>query len=348
MPLALDRHRPRASGWNVTFLVNCKGEVVRHTSKQAGFTLVELLVVIAIIGILVALLLPAIQAAREAARRAECSNNLKQIGLAMLNFHNTRKKFPLSRLACHHGSWVNELWPYMEEASLASAWDPVDSYHFQDEEVITTMTPGMFCPSRRPPMLSTSGDSRGGLPHRPGATGDYAGCAGHGHTGISHTWDWYDRPFSPAVPGASGIIVRSQHGPHCGGTDPDLKYMGGEEPYIGLKKVIDGSSKTFLAGEKHVPKIGFGIGQPHGDNSIYNGDFADTIVRWAGEGYGLAQTPDEYSLTSHLIFGSTHPGACQFVFADGRVQSLRTSMDTTVLGYLASRYDEQVVSGGDF
>ena len=87
----------------------------RSPAGSRGFTLVELLVVIAIIGILVALLLPAVQAAREAARRIQCTNHLKQIGLAIHNFHDAHKKLPPSRMPCNHGTWASEIWPYLEQ-----------------------------------------------------------------------------------------------------------------------------------------------------------------------------------------------------------------------------------------
>src|SRR5215475_8654036 len=98
-----------------------------HQPRQAppGFTLVELLVVIAIIGILVAFLLPAIQAAREAARRTQCQNNLKQIGLAVQSHHDTRKAFPMgrNRIDQFAVSWAFFLLPYMEETSIYNSWD---------------------------------------------------------------------------------------------------------------------------------------------------------------------------------------------------------------------------------
>src|SRR5262245_51298444 len=100
-----------------------------------GFTLVELLVVIAIIGILVALLLPAIQAAREAARRTQCVNHLKQLGIAIHNFHDARKGIPPSRLDNHHATWMFLVRPFMEDGALFDAWPAETDFYDMPESV---------------------------------------------------------------------------------------------------------------------------------------------------------------------------------------------------------------------
>src|SRR6188474_815114 len=131
----------------------------RNRVRKAGFTLVELLVVIAIIGVLVALLLPAVQAARESARRMSCGNNMRQLGLACHNFVDVRGVVPPSRTATagfpplgiprgmYHG-WACWLLPYMEQANLASKYDFTLHFgHANNRAAIQTQVPGFYCPS---------------------------------------------------------------------------------------------------------------------------------------------------------------------------------------------------------
>jgi len=128
-------------------------------SNKRGFTLVELLVVIAIIGILIALLLPAVQAAREAARRAQCSNNLKQIGLAMHNYESSYKSFPAGAYSCCWGTWLVALLPYMEQSNLEDEYDhrgkfdDPGGYRYSDARnlpVTTQRVQAYTCPSDTP------------------------------------------------------------------------------------------------------------------------------------------------------------------------------------------------------
>jgi prepilin-type N-terminal cleavage/methylation domain-containing protein/prepilin-type processing-associated H-X9-DG protein len=150
-----------------------------------GFTLVELLVVIAIIGILVALLLPAIQAARESARRSQCINNLKQVGIALHNYHDTRKHLPIGAYSCCHGTWVPAVLPFLEEQQLADIYQilPDSEASFNDDyrydkgtadvpnhnppmrniEVTTTRIATLTCPSDSPQVTIPTSHTKGGL-----------------------------------------------------------------------------------------------------------------------------------------------------------------------------------------
>ena len=328
--------------------------------RCGGFTLVELLVVIAIIGILVALLLPAVQAARDAARRSQCQNHLKQIGLAIHNFHGARGKIPPSRQPCHHGTWYSVLWDYLEESSAAGQWHPIWSYHYQPRENVQIQVPVYYCPGRRGPMLSISDDNVPGKPHIPGALGDYACCFGDGRcepgnlcasSPIRSHHDWPKEDVSGAFAHSEPI---GSHCPSYGGVWNYRFNRVNEVMAFSFKHVSDGLSNTLFVGEKHQPVEGWGQGMGPSvdwmDNSVYNPDFNLTVGRHAGPGYPLARDTEWTDWPYHFngYFGGPHTGVCQFVFGDGHVQALSVNISTTVLGYLATKAREEVVSGNDY
>jgi prepilin-type N-terminal cleavage/methylation domain-containing protein len=307
----------------------------RNPLRQ-GFTLVELLVVIAIIGILVALLLPAIQSAREAARRSQCTNNLKQIGLAIQLYESTHKFMPMSREGCHHYTWASALWPFLEEGSIAQQWHPTDPFWFQSLANIQYQVPTYYCPTRRsPPQLSQPPCDDRFAPFRGAALSDYAVVIGDD----DGPWDSWTLATSEKMKPAGCFVVATCR---CEGGLPNLRFLGNCKHYIQLKMVQDGLSKMLLVGEKHVPvaKVGHADG---GDCSVYSADVLINLGRFAGVQYPLAVTPNENSTYS---FGSSHTGICQFVFGDGGVRALPVSLDSVVLGYLANRRDGNVVPDG--
>jgi len=301
-----------------------------------GFTLVELLVVIAIIGVLVALLLPAVQAAREAARRMTCSNHLKQIGLAIQLYEDNNKKLPNSRRDFRETVNVLLL-PYLEQANLFDLWDFELEYYDQPDQVRLVAVPAYFCPSRRSAadaaQGSLNGDSRLGAAHLPGALGDYLSCAGD----PSGTVDF---PIGhPAIdednPPTNGAFQMENAWP---------LHFGGLWGAVRLSMISDGLSNTIFFGEKHIPQVGvdptlYGFGNAPADGSAFNGDHAGSF-RKLGVGSPLARGDVD---PARLLFGSSHPGICQFVFGDGSVRSLAAEADEIVLGYLANREDEQVI-----
>ena len=118
--------------------------------RAAGFTLVELLVVIAIIAVLIALLLPAVQKVREAANRTRCANNLKQLGVAIHNYHDVESLLPPARLNYNGGvSWAVLVLPYIEQDNFYKRWNLPELFYVHPVDVRQTRVPLYFCPSRR-------------------------------------------------------------------------------------------------------------------------------------------------------------------------------------------------------
>jgi prepilin-type N-terminal cleavage/methylation domain-containing protein len=301
-----------------------------------GFTLVELLVVIAIVGVLVALLLPAVQAARESARRTQCTNHLKQVCLAIHNFHDVYHVMPPEGTTGQGGAtWRLRLLPYIEESSSLGLWDAfIDNkncYYVADDRARQLRISVYFCPSRRSAAddlwsVESSFNIRPGIGGGPGALSDYAGCYGD---------------ENPVLARPSGVFAR----PVVSGGG--WKEVGGKVVWthlLSFKKVRDGLSKTIFIGEKHVRPNDFGK-STGGDISAYNDDIYAVNGRVAGPGFPLAQGPDDDLGTSNrqFQFGGMHPGVCLVAMGDGRVVALDVVIETDVLGKLANRDDGKLM-----
>ncbi|HEX4592008.1 MAG TPA: DUF1559 domain-containing protein [Gemmataceae bacterium] len=297
-----------------------------QTSKRPAFTLIELLVVIAITAILIGLLLPAVQKVREAANRTRCQNNLKQIGLAIHNYHDANRLMPPSRLGPQYATWCVLILPYLEMDALYKQWDLSKTYYQQSTVAQTTAVNLFFCPTRRsPPMLSTQFEVSGtGIPdsqEHPGSLGDYACNGGQ----------------------FSGPIVDN---PACNGVMCMADGQSASNRGIALTDIPDGTSNTFLVGEKHAPLSKWGQSGPSfGEGSVYNGEFPRNFARIAGApSFNLGQGPDDLAGPWHCKFGSYHQGICQFLFADGRVVAISNSTDLPTLQALAVRNDGVAVA----
>jgi prepilin-type N-terminal cleavage/methylation domain-containing protein/prepilin-type processing-associated H-X9-DG protein len=306
--------------------------------KRGAFTLIELLVVIAIIAILIALLVPAVQKVREAAARTQCVNNLKQIGLAIHNYHDARKQFPPARVGRDaYATWPILVAPYLDQQPLANLWDITKPYDQQINPLArTTLVPVFFCPSRRSPMTSPASengkaapaDGNGGLE---GACGDYGVCDGDGK----------DRNTATAN---GAIIAPLLTSPNIGDNNPYPKPILGFRSVTSIASIIDGTSNTLLAGEKHVTPKGLGTAS-EGDDAFYSGYNYISAQRSAGwyiDSNNVRQNKPLMKQTdgaASIRFGSWHTGICNFVFCDGSVRALPVNIDIETLRRLAVRND---------
>lgn len=313
-----------------------------HSSPRWGFTLVELLVVIAIIGVLVALLLPAVQMAREAARRTQCANHLKQVGLAAQNFHDIRNFVVPSRVSNDSTSatknwltWAVLLLPYVEQQNFYSQWNLTQPYESHAATITRQGVNVYFCPSRRRSTAAYSNDNpSGGL-------SDFASCGGRGpNDGVN----------------AQGVPNQYAHGAMiCArwtmNTSPLT--VADWRGIVRLATITDGTSNTILIGEKNVRRTTkWGTAE---DRTVYGFTNANNVRRFAG--LDLKDGTSKYKLDGftatevvqaidNRAFGSLHPGIVQFVFCDGSVHPLKGNINLATLGYLAEIDDGASV--GDF
>ena len=317
----------------------------RHRgAARAAFTLVELLVVIAIIATLIGLLLPAVQSAREAARRMQCSNNLRQVSLAAHGYESAKRFLVPSFLgdnslisqAGNYNSWPTWaalILPYMEEKSIADLWDLKRVVQAQPPAAYQTPVKMYSCPSRLPPVLSENDFATPG-----GTTSDYAANFGTLITPASDTT--FSQANGSVVPAISLIGSADAKGP----------VLLSSRHQVPVGKVKDGTSKTAFFGEKWIsPTETRGR---NGDASVYSG-IRNTQRRMMG--YSTPEKGNRKLLApTHPVsevpianagsyFGGPHTELTMFAFVDGHVQAVSNMVAVEVLTAIATRAGDEVV-----
>ncbi len=323
--------------------------------NQKGFTLVELLVVIAIIGMLVGLLLPAVQQAREAARQMQCGNNLKQYGLASLNHESSMRAFPSAGWDFYWvgtpqrglgqnqpGSWFFSLLPFIEQDALFHLGEEsgVDTMPTQASVATRLQTPiSMFtCPSRRSvKIFTTSGKSyKESGTIKTGVKNDYAANFG----------TKYLNPDSSAT-----AIGSLSDGTSCTKNktwkDPSDTGVISYHSAVTIGQIRDGSSNTYLIGEKNMnPDKYDSTSVDPGDNeTLYSGSCNDVLRG----GYYNTSTDHAAPLMDRsgyerYVFGSCHAGTFGMAMCDGSAQRISYSLDAQTHYYLSHRSDGKVAS----
>lgn len=319
--------------------------------RRQGFTLIELLVVIAIIAILIALLLPAVQQAREAARRTQCKNNLKQIGIALHNYHDTHKQFPPGVInsgdsgatganrpyscALNHTGWTMLL-PMLDQAPLYNQWDPNEPSSMAAENGIPlcgtgdyqknqnilgkVMLPALLCPSDNAadPLIYSHGQSHYNRPSPGVGISNYVFCSGL-HGGGYTQWSRYGRSTTTTLDGRT------------------IRYRGafGGNKSAGIRDMRDGSSNVLMVAESqnqhlsnaYTPNafwysrtaiFGRAIANNATNHSRYCINCDSQWVSWGG-----ANRVYPYA----WVFSSQHEGGIQGVMGDGSVRFISENID---------------------
>ncbi len=334
--------------------------------RVAGFTLVELLVVIAIIGVLVALLLPAVQAAREAARRTQCKNNLKQMALGALNHYDVQKHFPTGGWGWfwvgdpdrgfgkdQPGGWIYNTLPFLEQQALHDLGkdgqpDAVtQGQKLGARTLIESPLDTTTCPSRRPGGLTFPYIGTGGMYNslKPTVTGrsDYAVNAGSTHVESNAFPSSY-----AAAPGFNWFEATL-------GQDPSavLNGISFQRSQVTLQQVTDGSSNTYMVGEKALTSTNYESGADAGDNETWcTGYNNDNFRKTASGAFGslaaltplLDATVYPANVPGQDAFGSAHAGGVNMAYCDGSIHTVNYEIDWQIHRDMGDRADGNAVT----
>ena len=319
---------------------------MRRSKGSRAFTLVELLVVIAIIGVLIALLLPAIQAARETARRMTCQNHLKQLGLGMLNYESALKFFPTGGWGYQWtgdpdrgfgkqqpGGWTYIILPYIELKSLFDMGKGQADAQKRAMAKTRFETPVelLYCPSRRAavayPFAVSNTIYNSDMPTCWGKN-DY--CANSG-----------DNPPN-GIPGGPSSLAAGDNGSYNSSWAPNSDRNGivFVKSAVKIRDIIDGTSRTVMLGEGYLNRDYYNSSLGDSNDQGWATAYDYNVNRWADGDPPLRDAPGYISNTR---FGGTHAYSCYFVFCDGSVRGMSYDVDGELFRRVCVRNDRLIV-----
>jgi prepilin-type N-terminal cleavage/methylation domain-containing protein len=307
------------------------------STKRRGFTLIELLVVIAIIGMLIALLLPAVQKVREAANRTRCQNNLKQIALAVHGYHDVHNLFPANgskfNLANSGTGTMSTSWsflarslPFLEQGNLHREGN-VDTASLLGNTLTGVTLPVFLCPSDPKDPALNNNRANDWITGKPIGLTNYKGVSGS-------NWCWGDFPFA-GTNGSCDVFYQGGTGRGDG-----IFYRTDIIHPIDISRLTDGASNTFMIGED-VPEFNGWAAWPYANTAVGTCGIPPNINLDAK--YGKANG-ENGAWTNTFSFRSRHPGGLQFACADGSVRFIMQSMPLATYRALASIQGGEVVS----
>lgn len=322
-----------------------------------GFTLVELLVVITIIGILIALLLPAVQAAREAARRMQCSNNLKQIGLACLTHESTHGHYPTGGwngywvgdpdrgfAGKQPGGWIYNILPYLEQQSLHDLQMSKSGTSRTEaaSQMVQTALSAMNCPTRRLAIAYPNGHAyatrNAGAPPKCGRT-DYAVNLGDPNR-AELTGDEAAKPPS---------FSEGDNSSYSWPDTSDFTGISYQRSTVRIADIVDGTTNTYLVGEKYLDPDHYQDGLVSGDDwsmyTAFQNDIGRSTYYSAANNIAWVPLQDTPGIQCDERFGSAHSGGINMAFCDGSVRSISYSIASETHRRLGNRKDGMPIDG---